>query len=65
MIDFYYLANILTNINDLLKIYPHHLANTLTSINDIFKVGFCYLVNVLTNTNDKINNFTREEVDCV
>ena len=60
--DFYYLANILANTNDLLGSDFYHLANTLTNTNDMLKIGLCYLAITLTSTNDEANNFTKERL---
>lgn len=46
---FCYHADVLTNINDLLKVNLCYLVNTLTNTNDIPKLDFCYLTSALTN----------------
>lgn len=62
MSNFCYLANTLTNTNNIPKMYFCYLANTLTNSNCISKIDPCHLVNILTNFNDKADNFTKLEI---
>ena len=62
MLDLCHLVNILTNTNNISKVYFYHLANTLTNTDSILKMEPCHLANNLTNTNDKTDDCTKKEV---
>ena len=62
VLDLHYLVNILTNINNISKVYLCYLANTLANINSISKIDPCHLANTLANINDKTDNFIKKEV---
>ena len=63
--NFYHPINILTNINDIPKVYSYHLAIALTNINNISKIDPYYIAIALTNINDEVNNFISKDVGYV